>query len=64
MDIFRIKSRGLNEDQLMLTKHVKEKAEELYNLVNMVNLTIDPRMKALFNTNLEQAVMWAVKAIT
>jgi hypothetical protein len=63
-DVFRLNPRGLNEDQLMLIKLLKERAQDLFNLINLSNETIDPRMKALFNTNLEQAVMWATKAIS
>lgn len=47
----------------------KAKAENLLHELevaeaNQVELTVDKRCMALAKTNLEQAIMWAVKAVT
>jgi hypothetical protein len=64
-DIFRINNRPISERQVNLIKSIKEKAQELINLVIFDNNEIvDVRMVDLFKSNLEQAVMWGVKSIT
>jgi len=51
----------LNESVVKSVIALKEKAEELYVLMDSYQAT---REMALAKTNLEQAVMWAVKSIT
>lgn len=53
----------LNDVQKRDMDYVKAKAEDLLNAVQSASYA-DPRMTALAKTNLEQAVMWAVKGIT
>jgi len=68
-DVFR------KEDNILLPSVrdeiyiIKSKAENLLKeLISIeedtINFTVDKRCMALAKTNLEQAVMWAVKAIT
>jgi hypothetical protein len=66
-DVFRQEYKQLDQ----LTKDtiiiLKRKAEDLYREIEYIEidagLTVDKRCMALAKTNLEQAVMWAVKAI-
>ena len=53
----------LNDDQKRDMDYIKHKAEELLNACAAVGYA-DPRMMAIAKTNLEQAVMWAVKGVT
>lgn len=65
-DTFRKQYRPLSDETNAVVYHIKDRAEELLAAFEAggVNQTIDPRAMALAKTNLEQAVMWAVKAIT
>ena len=64
-DVFRKDAQNhtipLNESVVKSVIALKEKAEELYVLMDSYQAT---REMALAKTNLEQAVMWAVKSIT
>lgn len=62
-DVFVRNYSPLNDDQKRDMDYVKHKAEELLNAIQVASYA-DPRMSALAKTNLEQAVMWAVKGIT
>lgn len=62
-DIFRKEYRELSEDAKNCMALIKDDAERLYDSISLA-LDADPRMIALAKTNLEQAVMWAIKAIT
>lgn len=62
-DTFRKVYTALNEEQKSEMNIVKEKAEELEELFNK-SLQREPRLMSLAKTHLENAVMWAVKAIT
>lgn len=64
-DIFRQEYKSLSNDQKMHSIQFKAYAQDLYNKFEQaLVLKPDPRMMALAKTNLEQAVMWAIKAIT
>ena len=65
-DVFRKEYRALSDETKACLAHLKDKAEELLAAFEAggVNQSIDARSMALAKTNLEQAVMWAVKAIT
>ena len=65
-DTFRKEYRPLSHQTKAIVSHLKDKAEELLAAFEAggVNQSIDARSMALAKTNLEQAVMWAVKAIT
>lgn len=58
--IFNNEYRELTEEEKANVQAVKEKADELYTLIENVT---DPRMKACAKTKLEECVMWAVKGI-
>ena len=60
-DVFRKQSKALTSEELQLIDDLKSKADELYCLFDKAFAT---RELAIAKTNLEQAVMWAVKAIT
>lgn len=66
-DTFRKEYRPLNDETKEHIAFIKEKADNLLHEFNMcTNLQLNPdaRMMALAKTNLEQAVMWAIKSIT
>lgn len=62
-DVFIRNYSPLNEDQKRDMDWIKHKAEELLNAINAPNYA-DSRKIAIARTNLEQAVMWAVKGVT
>ena len=58
---FRPKYRGLTNEELLLHNALKNKATQLETLIE----TIKPgRYRALALTDLESAIMWAVKELT
>lgn len=66
-DEFRKEYKPLSDDAKEHIKLIKSKAEELlheFNMATNMQLNPDPRMMALAKTNLEQSIMWAIKAIT
>lgn len=69
MNTFRKTYRQLTVEELEHVEQIKDAAERLellikqYDIANLVNGP-DGRMIVLAMTNLEQAVMWAVKAYT
>lgn len=66
-DTFRKEYKPLSDDAKMQIKLIKDKAEELlheFNMATNMQLNADARMMALSKTNLEQAIMWAIKSIT
>lgn len=65
-DIFRKEYKPISDETKSFIKNIKEKAEELlYSFEDAgMNSSIDTRAMALAKTNLEQSVMWAIKAIT
>lgn len=58
-DTFQKKSRSLTVDEGLLIKDIKEAAERLELLMGCIK----SREMSLAMTNLEQSVMWAVKAV-
>lgn len=65
-DVFRKTYKQLEQKTKDDIFMIKTKAEELmaeFDAIS-VNQSIDPRSMALAKTNLEQSVMWAIKAIT
>ena len=61
-DIFRTKYRELTTDEKELLEIIKNKANELNTLFNVV--ASPGRYKSLAVTSLEQSVMWIVKEVT
>lgn len=61
-DVFRKEYRPLGDEAKEKMLVIKNKAQSLYD--EIVNTKGDARMLAIAVTNLEQAVMWAVKALT
>jgi uncharacterized protein YoxC len=59
-DVFRKQYVPLHEERSTLIQDIKNQAEILYELFEYVK----DREMSLAKTNLEQAVMWAVKSIT
>lgn len=65
-DTFRKSYRPLSDkrkDDLFILKELAEKIEQEFDLMETYE-DIDKRCLALARTNLEQSVMWAIKAIT
>lgn len=60
-DVFHKVYNPVDEESSKLIVDIKDKAEELYALMEKAK---PGRENALAKTNLEQAVMWAVKGIT
>lgn len=61
-DVFRKEYKPVSTDIQERVMLIKIKAEDLLKVIE--DSEGDPRMKALAKTNLEQSIMWAVKAIT
>ena len=62
-DTFVKEYTPLSDEQKAHVASVKDKAQALLDECNSATYA-NPRMMAIANTNLEQAVMWAVKGIT
>lgn len=62
-DTFRKECRPINDETKNRINQIKNDAEKLYDSIDWA-INAEPRMIALAKTNLEQAVMWAIKAIT
>lgn len=63
-DVFHLIRKPVSEKNTDLIFEIKQKAQALYNTFPSSPSDADARMMALAKTNLEQAVMWAVKSIT
>jgi hypothetical protein len=65
-DVFRKEYRELPQLAKDTMLMFKTKAQELMNEFDVacIDLKTDPRCISLAKTNLEQSIMWAVKAIT
>lgn len=63
MDTFRKVYTPIDDQQKAEVQAIKEKAEELEELFGK-SMQREPRLMAVAKTNLEQSVMWAVKAVT
>jgi hypothetical protein len=67
INVFRKTYRKLNQVELDYLDALKDKAQELYDLIDTGGPTHQApqsREKSLAKTNLEQAIMWAVKDVT
>jgi hypothetical protein len=65
-DTFRKEYKPLNnetKDTILILKSFAENLEKEFDLL-AINDSTDKRALALAKTNLEQSIMWAVKAIT
>lgn len=64
-DTFRKEYTPLTDDQKARMTEIKTKAEELEKLFNEAMWAgHDMRQLKIAHTNLEQSIMWAVKAVT
>lgn len=65
-DVFRKEHKEISAQRKDDIFVIKSRAETLYNEFVLMELdeNVDERMIALAKDNLEQAVMWAIKAIT
>jgi len=63
-DRFRKEYRTVDDINKKLISDILDKANELDVLFDCPNVSMMPREMALARTNLEQAIMWAVKALT
>lgn len=67
-DPFRKQYRELTNDEIVQVQRIKDTAADLYVLFEtdpaVATGAEKARALALAKTNLEQAVMWAVKAVT
>ena len=66
MDTFRKEYKaidGQTKDDIFVLKSIAENLEKEFDLLQIREST-DKRCLALAKTNLEQAIMWAVKSIT
>lgn len=65
-DTFRKEYKELSQLQKDNMFMIKVKAQELMDYLDEISLdkSIDPRGMAIAKTNLEQAIMWAIKSIT
>lgn len=68
MSVFRGTYRELSEEEKNIVADIKDRAEELYGVIDnyagQQGAGLMQRYYALAKTNLEEAVMWAVKGIT
>ena len=58
-DTFKKAYKSMSDENVRLILDMKNKAEELENLM----LTINSREMSIALTNLEQSLMWATKAV-
>lgn len=63
-DVFRKEYKALSAETVILLDKIKDQAQALYNTLHGCSESFDPRQMAVAKTNLEQAVMWAVKSLT
>lgn len=62
-DVMRVEFSQISNEVKEVVKGIKVRGNELHEILeNFENA--DERMMALAKTNLEQAIMWAVKALT
>lgn len=64
-DIFRIEYTPLTDEQKANVLEIKTQAQALYDLITRVgDVSADPRSFSIARTELEGAIMWAVKGAT
>lgn len=67
MNVFRKEYRPLNEAEKVHLDVLKDKAQELYNIIQdygPIEGVHQSREKSLAKTKLEESIMWAVKDVT
>lgn len=64
MDVFRKEYKPLSDAQKAQMEMIKEMAQELWDVIDANSTPDNGRMMAVAKTNLEQAIMWAVKGLT
>ena len=63
-DVFRKTYKPTTVEMSAFILKLKEKAEELYSILDEAATPNNGREIALAKTNLEQSIMWAVKGLT
>jgi hypothetical protein len=63
-DIFKKTYKELTPEMKAFLDKLKEKAQELYDVIDKGGTPNNGREIALAKTNLEQSIMWAVKGLT
>ncbi len=63
-DVFRQEYTPLSDAQKSVLANIKYQAQIMYDCIDTCPVEYDQRMMALAKTNLEQVIMWAIKAIT
>jgi hypothetical protein len=63
-DVFRKEYKEMDSKTKEAMEEIKNKAQELYNIIDGQIRSDNGREIALAKTNLEQSIMWAVKGIT
>jgi hypothetical protein len=58
--VFRKEQRILNEEERTLANHIKEMAEDLHDVIDMLPSS---RARDIAKVRLEECVMWTMKAI-
>lgn len=66
MNVFRKAYRPLNDDEKAYLEALKNKAQELYDLISLYREhdVMHSRETALAQERLEESIMWAVKDVT
>jgi hypothetical protein len=63
-DVFRKNTQEISEEQKALVLQIKEEAEALYSSINFMLFNYGYEEASLALRKLEEAVMWATKAVT
>lgn len=63
-DVFRKEYKAISEKQALWMGAIKEKAQELWDMIDESGDPSNGRMIAVAKTKLETSIMWAIKAIT
>lgn len=64
MSVFRKEYKPLTDAQKSVVSAIKDQASILYDCLINCPIHHDARHMAIAITNLEQSIMWAVKAVT
>jgi hypothetical protein len=59
--VFRKEQRRLNAEERQMVNHVKQLAEDLHDVVDMLPAS---RARDMARVKLEECVMWTVKAVS
>lgn len=63
-DVFRRAYREISQEEKNDLENIKNQAEILFNIVNVLQNKKNCREYSIAKTKIEEAVMWAVKGIT